>query len=140
VTSAPFSELERRTFYLETLGDANEGPMLHEAYWWARTRFPLASDEARIRLTERTLLTLVDRGLVEVFPFHAEHALERANARATILSDVWRTDPLGDQYEMAATPLGEETASRVPEAVWRKLRGRRYDELEGDWPEGVPTP
>lgn len=122
VSGDEFSDAERRSFYLETLGDAHdEGPMLHEPYWWANTRFPDRSVEARLELAATTLLSLLDDGLIELFPLNSEQPLDPGTARELILSDTWRTIPVAEIYEFATTTHGAAAADAVPKDVWAGL-------------------
>ena len=121
----PFTEEERWSFYLETLGDADdEGPMLHEPYWWTRTRFPDATDADRADLAESVLAELLGKGLIEVFEMDGQEPLSTEQALQVVRGDTWRTNPPHPVYEFATTPLGKAAADDVPEDVWAKLWGQ----------------
>jgi hypothetical protein len=91
---SPFTEDERWSFYLETLGDADdEGPMLHEPYWWARTRFPDATDAQRADLAESVLIELLDHRLIEVFEMDSQEPLSSEHALQVVRGNTWRTIP-----------------------------------------------
>jgi hypothetical protein len=124
-SQSPFTEEERRSFYLETLGDADdEGPMLHEPFWWARTRFPDATDAQRTDLAESVLVELLDKGLIEVFELDSQEPLSIEHALEVVRGDTWRTNPPDPTYEFATTPLGKAAADDVPNEVWARLWGQ----------------
>jgi hypothetical protein len=122
---SPFTEDDRRSFYLETLGDADdEGPMLHEPYWWARTRFPDATDAQNAALAESVLVELLQGGLIEVFEMDSQEPLRTEQALQVVRGNTWRTIPPDPIFEFATTPLGKATADDVPKDVWAKLWGQ----------------
>jgi hypothetical protein len=124
----PLTDDACEAFYYETLNDARfDPPMLHEPLWTLNGRYPAATQRDRERLAENTLLTLLDRGLIQLYEFGGAVPIGQERARSLILGDAWRTLAVAAVLEIRTTPEGDRAHDLVRDQTWDRMlpdRGR----------------